>query len=87
MNQPDLFGGETLVVESIHGTYARRKAEMGYRKATEQGVNCGTCMHSQMRAGGSRHYRKCDLIGVSASMSTDISRGCVCTQWEMICPK
>jgi hypothetical protein len=78
MNHPDLFGGETRIVGGgAGGPYARSKLAYAYRPKDEPGKNCGTCDHSFMRG----KYRKCELIGCSASTASDVSRNCVCKHW------
>lgn len=75
--QPDLFGGESRVV----GSRASKKELLNYRKADGK-ENCSNCKHSYLVKGNTKLYRKCELIGNSASEATDVSRMCVCGRYE-----
>jgi hypothetical protein len=75
--QPDLFGGESRVIK----VRASKKDLLNYRKA-EGKENCSNCKRSFMVEGGNKNYRKCELIGNSASEATDVSRMCVCGRYE-----
>ena len=80
---PDLFGGETSIVESgQHSPYKRFRMYQNYRNRTEPHKTCETCVHSFMQDGGSHRYRKCELIGTSHGPGTDVSKNKVCNKWE-----
>ena len=81
ITQPDLFGGETRVVTGKKSYYQERRLKMNYRRATEKNKNCSTCNMSFMRFGGRHYYRKCKIIGCSASTATDVSRNYVCNEF------
>lgn len=78
---PDLFGGETPIIENHHGQYKKFRLVHRYRKATEK-MNCSNCSHSFMSEGNSKKYRKCDYMGNTCSVATDVSRNCVCNLHE-----
>lgn len=78
MNQPDLFGGETRVVESGR---VSRKSLIGYHRAIGE-ENCSTCDNSFIVKGNTKNYRKCKILGDSASESTDVSRNFICCKFK-----
>jgi hypothetical protein len=80
ITQPDLFGGDTLVVEPKRSPYANWRTDALYRRAEDR-KNCGNCNHSYMTRNGARRYRKCQLLGVSHSPATDVSNRFVCNHW------
>lgn len=82
ITQPDLFGGESRVISGR----ASRKDLIGYTKATGK-QNCSNCGNSYMLEGNTKNYRKCKIIGESASESTDVSRNKVCCKWRRVCSK
>lgn len=82
--QPDLFGGETLVVTAASSSpYMNFRLWNNYRKADDKLVSCRICHWSFRRDGGSRRYSKCGLMGDSCCSATDINMGYTCDKWRM----
>jgi len=80
--QPDLFGGDTQVVQPAHSPYQRFKTESMYRDAESDWKNCRTCSFSFMAEGRTKNYRKCSFMGFSRSAASDVSSRMVCNRWE-----
>lgn len=75
--QPDLFGGESLVVHGSRSWIQDFKVSKQYRKATGK-ENCGNCKYSFRRD----RYRKCEFLGDTCSPNTDVSMRKVCNAYE-----
>jgi hypothetical protein len=73
---PDLFGGDTKIVDPAKSPYTRFKQEKNYRTADGH-ENCGNCFFGCKV----NKYKKCHLMGVSASMMSDVSGKKVCNAW------
>lgn len=78
---PDLFGGESPMVAKSPGKYRSVFIANGYRKAEDE-RNCSNCGHSFQRSCHRKRYRKCSLVGCSASTATDVSRRMVCSKYK-----
>ena len=45
--------------------------------------SCGTCKHCVSSSNGNRHWYKCDLVPITASLATDIRlKWPACVKWE-----
>jgi hypothetical protein len=77
--QPDLFGGESRIIEPSASPYKDFKIYRNYRKATGK-ENCSNCEYSLIN----NKWRKCNLMGASNSQNTDVSRNKVCNahRWK-----
>lgn len=80
MNVPDLFGGETVIVEN--SPYKHFKQANNYRLSTGN-ERCKNCFYSFGKHYAKRYY-KCKLMGNSASPASDIRLRDVCNLWKGI---
>ena len=70
------IGGEkpkTLIQKRVQHY---RKAD-GYRR-------CGNCTRFYVKRLHAKTYYKCEVVGFSASMATDIRKNHVCDLWEVV---
>ena len=78
---PDLFGGETEIVEPEYGKIKKLKNSMGYRKANPGESQCKDCIYFNRKEFHGRTYRKCELIGDSQCDATDIMASGTCRKF------
>jgi len=78
---PDLFGGETPILRHINlSPFQQFRIQNDYRKGDKSSNHCGTCRYYTIREVANR-YHKCRLMGVTASVATDIRKFGVCDRW------
>lgn len=78
---PDLFGGETPIVEKVNmSDYQRFKLINNYRLSNGP-QKCKNCSNICKRQVGKVYY-KCKLMGLSHSIATDIKVSHVCNTWK-----
>lgn len=81
MNHPDLFCGESAIVEKPALTFIREWERISnYRKA-EGKEKCGNCKHI-CGFKQSKKWYKCLLWGTDGGPATDIKVNHVCDRWE-----
>ena len=84
-SHPDMFGGETPVVQMPTGgesRYQRFRRVNRYRKAPAgSGRKCETCTHFMVHRWDKKYF-KCARMGDSRSTASDIRARGVCDLWE-----
>ena len=82
MKHPDLFGGETLVVEGKPKGWPEVKRLRNYRMAEDKAESCKTCAHLVCKHFSKRYY-KCELMKPeSATPSSDVRLRDTCDLWK-----
>jgi hypothetical protein len=66
------------IVERAKGIYQSWKRKHLYHKSEHKGVSCSFCEHLRKKEGHSCNYYKCELLGGSDSIASDIRLFCVC---------
>ena len=77
----NLFGEYQPIIKAVRGKNNIIKARMKYRKSGSKDVRCKTCEHIVVKHFSKKYY-KCELIGLSASVSSDILVSNVFDNWE-----
>ncbi len=88
MNHPDLFTGESKVIdkakEAKASAYMIWKKRFNYRKSDSNVERCKNCIHHADGMYHGKTYHKCELLGISHSPATDIRISSVCNNWERV---
>lgn len=79
VDQPDLFGGDTPVIEKTRSHIQDWRASHRYRLAAGE-ENCSNCKYQLKYP----KWRKCLLMGASNSQKTDVSRLKVCDAHKLV---
>jgi len=82
LSQFDLFGGESEVVSSgSESDYQKFKRMNNYRIAENKSERCFLCIHCFRKEFNNKGYYKCELIGCSSSMATDVRIKNTCSKF------
>jgi len=81
VKHPDLFGGETELIERKPRGWEEVKKDRGYQKSDDKDRRCKNCVHLVVKR-FSKTYYKCNLMSVLSSPSSDIRVGHVCKLFE-----
>jgi hypothetical protein len=87
-DQPNLWGEvqSTDKEPRIFGKYHRFRVLNNYQKSSEPFKKCEECQHLYAIEYNDKHYFKCQLQGISASVSSDIRLSYVCDKFEKANP-
>lgn len=81
----DLFGNkiteEDFIIHKIHGKYKKWKYDNNYRKSEDQEKRCKNCLNLFGFSYHHKNYYKCDVMGCSHSVASDIRLSYVCDQF------
>jgi hypothetical protein len=79
----DMFGNEiTEKPPEVHGYYKKWESDHHYRPATEHLRSCARCKYCKVIEYHDKRYRKCSLLGISASEASDIRASGLCDLFE-----
>ena len=73
---------EEAIKQKQISIYQKFKSENHYRKATN-GILCAKCKHIIHDSHHRNNYYKCELLGTSRSVATDIRLSYVCDKFEL----
>ncbi len=79
-----LFKGYSSAKEKrcYESQYQKFKRKNNYRKSNKDCNHCGVCINSIAGEYHNRRYWKCELLGMSHSVATDIRKYNVCDNFE-----
>jgi len=84
MTEIDLFGEEydpTADGPRHKGIFQRKKIDMHYQRSPYSDKKCANC-GNRITKRHNRLYHKCEIVGDTASVATDIRLGYYCRLWE-----
>lgn len=83
VKQPDLFGGETPVFYTASKERVSWfKGKENYRKADCEFRHCYNCRTSYMKHCDKEKFLKCQLMGDTSSMISDVDGAHICDQFQ-----
>lgn len=88
MKQPDLFGGETEVIEGATKGWLEVKRLRCYGLARHKNVSCKTCKYLIKKDFHNKRYYKCELMSEANTATSDVRLKNVCSRWQpdsMLC--